>query len=724
MATTGLPPELVSLVHHVELNKAGWWDGAIRQFILAGIWLSGGPLSPERIHDVLRNGFSVSPEPERIDLQVRQLCEAGRLIRLPSGEFKISETSLHMLEEGLKQSELIESRAEAIFIEQMQAACPEIDSAECWRTFNGEFLFPLVREIGARTYELISGATRHMETVASFQTFVQTYPVTLQARVHNAIVLFMNPKDAAVRSYILRHLNAYFAIEASKLTAHTVESLGRSASRNVSFDVFVDTNFLFSILGLHENPSNEAAESLLSLMRQLTGKITAKLFLFPLTVDEFKRVLGSHQQFLSNLRLEPNLAAAGARSGLTGVALKFIQEVNRVGHPIKAADYFGPYLEDLLPIIRSNGLELYNTPVDAYTKRQDVIDDILVQKEHELRLPPEKRKSYEQLLHDVCLWHFVRDRRPARVESPAEAKYWVVTVDYRFLGFDAYKRQGTTGSVPVVVHPTTLIQVLQLWVPRTPAFEEAIVRSLRFAFLFHEFDSNSEKMTVRILESLSRFENIRDLSQEAVASVLMNQALRNRLAGATSVEQEATLVKEALIEENNKAIERLRSATEISERLAAESNEKDNQIAELKDFIGQRNRAYEDLAHASANDRKDWQHRLERLEGNKERNSFLLWSIFVPLIGIFLVGLGVVHVVHSVGNLGSWWSAILLWSAQLVMWLYFIDRQGSKKAPIKDWQPFALIHRFKKWLFTLFLVSVPTKLAVDGLSKLYKHFFP
>jgi hypothetical protein len=102
MATTGLPPELVSLVHHVELNKAGWWDGVIRQFILAGIWLSGGPLSSERIHDVLRNGFSVSPEPERIDLQVRQLCETGRLIRLPSGEFKISETSLHTLEEGSK----------------------------------------------------------------------------------------------------------------------------------------------------------------------------------------------------------------------------------------------------------------------------------------------------------------------------------------------------------------------------------------------------------------------------------------------------------------------------------------------------------------------------------------------------------------------------------------------------------------------------------------------
>jgi hypothetical protein len=486
----------------------------------------------------------------------------------------------------------------------------------------------------------------------------------------------------------------------------------------------VDTNFLFSILGLHENPSNEAAESLIELMRRLRGKISAKLFLFPLTIDEFKRVLRSHQQFLSNLRLEPNLATVGANSGLTGVTLKFIQETKRAGHAIKAADYFGPYLEDLLPIIRSNGLELYNAPVDGYTMRQDVVDDILVQREHELQLPSERRKSYEQLLHDVCLWHFVKDRRPALVESPADAKYWVVTVDYRFLGFDAYKRQGATAAVPIVVHPTTLIQLLQLWLPRTPAFEEAIVRSLRFAFLFHEFDSTSEKITVRILESLSRFENIGDLSQQAIASVLMNQALRTRLAGATEAEQEITLVKEALIEEHNKTTARLQAAKEASERLATESSQKDARISDLESSIGQRNREYDDLVRSSSNERLTLERRLENLEHSRERSNFLVWWVCLPLIVICVIGLGIIRGVRSIGNLGYWWSAVLLWSAQLVIWLYFIDRRGSKSDFIKDWYPFAQLHRFKNWLFTLFLISVPTKLAVDGIYKLYRHFVP
>jgi uncharacterized protein YwgA len=724
MADTGIRPELVSLIHHVELNKAGWWDGAIRQFILAAIWLTGTPLNAEGVRDVLHNGFSVSPDPELMGLQIRKLCETGQLIQLPSGDLKISEKSLHQLESNLEEAEAIETEAEAVFTKYAQQACPEIDPIDCWRHFNGELLFPLVREIGARTYELISGSTRHLDKIGSFQIFLQRYPAAVQPRLRDAIVLFMNPTNASVRSYILRHLNAYFSIEASNLTQHTLEVLSQSALRNTSFEVFVDTNFLFSILGLHENPSNEAADSLISLMQQLKGKVTAKLFLFPLTIDEFKRVVRSHQQFLSDLRLEPNLAAVGIGSGLTGVALKFIQESKQIGHPLKASDYFGPYLEDLLPIIRGKGLELYNARVDEYTKRQDVIDDILIQQQYELRFPPEKRKSYDQLLHDVCLWHFVKDRRLAQVESPADAKCWVVTVDYRFLGFDGYKRQDAAKQIPVAVHPTTLIQLLQLWLPRTQAFEEAIVRSLRFAFLFHDFDSNSERITVRILESLSRFEDIRDLSQDVAASVLMNQALRARLTGATTAEQDIALVKEALVEENNKTAARLHAANETSERLASESRQKDSKIVELEDLIEQSNRAFEDLAQTSSGERIAWEERLRSLEESRGRTSFLVLSVCIPLIAIFVVGLGIVHIARSIGNLGYWWSAILLWGIQLAVWLYLTDRRGSRNESIRDWAPFAQFHRLKKWLFTIFLVSVPTKLVVDGIYKAYRYFFP
>ncbi len=723
MTEPRLRPELVSLIHHVELHKEGWWDRAIGQFILAAIWFAGHPLSAEELRDVLRNNFSISTDTARLDLQVDKLRNAGNLVRLPDGRLKVSEQCVHVLEKSATEFDAVQAEAQSVFTKHVQELCPEIDLAKCWSDFNSVVLFPLVREIGARTYELISGSTKHLDKVSSLQNFLQGYPTEMQSDLRNAIVLFMNPNNSAVRSYILRHLNAYFFIEASELTQHTLDLLSRSLARNVSFDVFVDTNFLFSILGLHENPSNEAAASLMSLISKLTGKVTAKLYLFPLTVDEFKRVLKSHQTFLSDLRLEPNLALVGMKSGITGVALKFIQESKQAGRPLKAADYFGPYLEDLIPIIRSKGLELYNVRTEEYTKSQEVIDDILIQQQHELQLPPEKRKSYESLLHDVSLWHFVKDKRPVQVESANEAKYWIVTVDYRFLGFDAYKRRSDTDVIPVVVHPTTLVQLLQLWLPRTAAIEEAIVRSMRFAFLFHEFDSKSEEITVRILESLSRFENVRDLSEEAVTSVLMNQALRSRLHGATSADHDIELVREALIEENNRAATNLREATEEKARLAAESKRKDETIAALEDRIEERNRLHEESMKMHSNERDSWEQRIKRLESNSQRRKFVTWSVCLPITLVGSIGFGIIHFVRSIGHLGFWWSTLFLWGIGLTMWVFLVDRQGSRNEAISGWTPFIQVHRFKNWLFALFVGPVPVKLAVDGIYKLCKLIF-
>jgi hypothetical protein len=724
MTGTSIRPELVSLVHHVELNKAGWWDGALRQLILAAIWLSGNPLTPESVTETLRSGFSVSPEPTRIGAQIDRLCASGTLLRMPSGELKISEQSLREIESRIKESESVEAEAKIAFTELIGGACPTLDKDRCWKDFNEQMLFPLVQEIGARTYELISGSPMRLERISTFEAFVQHYPDTIQPALRGAIIQFINPKSLAVRSYILRHLNAFFFLEASNLTTQTLTVLNESIVGNASFNLFVDTNVLFSMLGLHENPSNEAAESLVDLLKKLTGKVTGKFYIFPLTVDEFKRVVRSHQEFLSDLRLEPNLAAAGLRSGLTGVTLKFVQESNRAGRPIKATDYFGPYLQDLLRVIRTKGVELYNAKVDEYTMRQDVIDDIVLQQQHELSRPVTKRKDYERLLHDVCLWHFVNDKRRPRVESPIEAQYWIVTVDYRFIGFDAYKRRAAQESIPICVHPTTLIQMLQLWLPRTPDFEEAIVRSLRFAFLFHEFDSTAEKVTIRILESLARFENVRDLDQGTVASVLMSQALRTRLAGAANDDQDAALVKEALIEEHQKVLEKLQTSRLAEERLVDQNRKQDVRIAELESLVSRREREHEELRQSASNDRRDWQGRLDKIERDRQINKFLVFWVCCPVAGILGAGLCVVSFIHTLGHLGFWWSAVTLWSFPLIVWLYLVDRHGSKNAFITDSRTFRLLSTLKNWLFTLFLGPVAGRLLYEVLSKLFKHVTP
>ena len=117
------------------------------------------------------------------------------------------------------------------------------------------------------------------------------------------------------------------------------------------------------------------------------------------------------------------------------------------------------------------------------------------------------------------------------MESPVEATYWIVTVDYHYMGFDLYKRGGRSELnpyLPASVFSDTAFAVLVTMNARVS--EEAILDSLRLPLLFQEFDSSAERVTVRILESLARFENIGHLSTGVVSSILVNQALRQEIA--------------------------------------------------------------------------------------------------------------------------------------------------------------------------------------------------
>ena len=255
------------------------------------------------------------------------------LICLPSGDFKISEAALKKFESDLKDAEDVEKNTTDAFVALLKENCPGLDGAEVWSRFQENFLLPLIRGIGANTYQLISGGPIKLDTT-KFGDFVREYHAEHHPGLRDTVTAFMNPKDPFVRSYILRTLNTYFFMESASLGRETLETLTKFSSLKASFIIFVDTNFLFSILGLHENPSNEAALLLIQLTKQLSQAIDARLYVLPPTLEETRRVLISSEKHLSNLRLSPNLAGAALNVGITGLSQKFFQEAAKGGCPL------------------------------------------------------------------------------------------------------------------------------------------------------------------------------------------------------------------------------------------------------------------------------------------------------------------------------------------------------------------------------------------------------
>ena len=149
------------------------------------------------------------------------------------------------------------------------------------------------------------------------------------------------------------------------------------------------------------------------------------------------------------------------------------------------ADYFEPYLKNLLTILRGNGIDFFSQDLTAYKTKQEVIDDLLEdQQQFETQKYKERAKNYERLEHDLILWHFVKDKRPLRPESPIDAEYWIVTADYRFLGFDAHKQRTMGTAVPICLHPFLQLDCFSSGFPRRPSLS----RRCSARCDFHRFD--------------------------------------------------------------------------------------------------------------------------------------------------------------------------------------------------------------------------------------------
>ena len=185
----------------------------------------------------------------------------------------------------------------------------------------------------------------------------------------------------------------------------------------------------------------------------------------------------------------------------------------------------------------------------------------------------------------MVLWHFVNDRRPTYTESFSDAQSWVVTIDYGLLRYDRDHHNQSVGK-PVCIHPSMLVQMLRFWLPRDDNFETAVLDSLRIPFIFRSFDSESEKVTLRILEALTRFE-LGDISPATLAQVLVDDAVNagfketkeqdaeNALAehGLSTVESELRTSLEARAIQAEEYVETIEVQSEQLEARAIQAEE-------------------------------------------------------------------------------------------------------------------------------------------------------
>lgn len=568
---------VISLIHHIKLNEAGWQEKSIQSLIISTIGNhhnNNMPITAESIYKILTKEINKNLNKQIFDNEIGKLASTAKILLTETG-YVLTPNIYHDFQQQLLEQNDIEEKTYNFFLVLCAQYIPQLIGKSIWDDFRDTLLIPIIKSIGAKTTSWISGKEIiKIEENVLFQCFINKYQHN-QEELRKVIFDFLDFKNEYVKRYILSLRDAYFFIQASSLNPKEVEEIYKSAKTQTDLKIFVDTNFLLSLLDLHDNPSNEATSYLLELLNEIKNKVRVKFYILPLTINEFQNLLTKFKEYLS--RIKPNLNyafAAEKNEEFSGILKKYFDKCISQKTMINLEDYFDPYLTNFTVSIRRKGLEIFNEKrLSNYSTEQKVIDDLLDQTQYRLNRFKESQQSKkytelevqfaekrieDKLKHDIQLWHIIKDRRPY-TDSPKDVTEWIVTLDYGLLSFDRYK-QKTDKSVKIglCLHPNDLISMLQFWVPRTQNFENAILGNLRLPFLFKETDNEGEKVSLKILEALSFYEGSGEFSSEQIAEIMTNNAIRQKISPSSTVESSAELIKEEIFKKYDEASQKLK----------------------------------------------------------------------------------------------------------------------------------------------------------------------
>lgn len=728
-----LATELVPLVHHIELAKAGWGARLAEQLVAAAAFASTQPMSQADLRQAIERQYGVRVADAAISRALGHWRSKKILLEIESGRYRLSEAGRGAIEKQCDETTNLESDAHRTFDEILTRHGLAIDGA--WGSFQTKCLRPLINDVGARIYHVLSGEPPSADHDRHVESYTTLFAPEQRGALASAVDEFIRLSTPAARRYILQHLHAHLLMSAASLPGPTLDRLQTRLKATTQLTLIVDTNVLFSILDLHENPGNDPSRDLLDLATRLKGKLNIRVAVLPLTLDEAKRTLLYYKQRLSRLDVTAVLGRTALRSdgALSGITQRFLQAAAQGRARVSAEAYFEPYLDDLLTIARDKGVDLYNENTDKLGTRQDVVDDILSQREREER-KKDGAKPYESIHHDVVAWHCVNDRRSVGLKGPLDAASWLVTLDFQLLGFDAFKHRSQTSYVPVCVHPTVLVQLLQLWLPREDAVDDAMLQSLR-PMLPHSFDPEVEEVTLKILASLSRFENVDDLGEDTISEILMNQALRQRLRAERDIDRQTKLVKDAIIEQIEHVKVALKTAHVQKEALNASLVEEQAKRERLlRELESQRALTAEQamIVGDSATTAQSLQGKIVALERKLQQSEEAGLLAERDLKRKRFIWAAAGELVAGIGASGAsayalasylrvpWFECVLgaagVWAAA---WIQLAHWQGQRSEVVKNWPPFGRFCRWRGWLWATIatvVLSVGSNWLYDALK--------
>lgn len=456
---------------------------------------------------------------------------------------------------------------------------------DCLQTFTGKAL----RRYGINVRMLLDSRepTTTTEATQSLEVlFREAYEECVDSVQYDFVAkyvsLFFREQNDIRKRYLYELVNGAFTFFAL-VSDETVSSYMREIIKPVS--IFVDTNFIFGVVELHNYPFNEISKEILSLVEK--NDLPLRFLVLDRTLKEYKETLEYYGGVIKGRSWQPAMSRVALINGHMSSIERKYHELNAES-PLDPEIFLTKYRSPEV-LLKEHGFEFYTPDQKATTERDELKKRLIEQyKLHmQTRYPDRQPKRYESLEHDVTLLLTAQEHR-AEGSRILDAGAMCLTIDSTLYSFDWYENiQGN--PLGVTIFPNQLLHLLRPFVSQIIDFEGHFARTFALPE-FQVIETDYSEVRHRVLDYLNSFSN---MNTETAIHILTDAYLLRRLKEVPIGENDEfeDLIEKAIVIDNV----RLQKENEI---LSSKLNNAKTEIVKLMAQLDTLNQALDTLNQA------------------------------------------------------------------------------------------------------------------------------
>lgn len=520
----------------VAIRNMGMGDEVKRQLVMQVVNLFPGEVSDETGLGQRTGVLGLSLPPDELRDLLIGLEKDELVTRDHAGFYGISEPVRAELQRKNKDAVDLQNQVKSEWLEALSRSHPLLDQDAIWEALQSYLQAAFCRH-GVQTIALLDPNTcvtdEQSESLRSILrgAVARAFPAAQRQDAQGAIVGFLaSVGDYPSRSrYIAQLADAAFSYFAMFLPGDVAQRF-REQLRPLT--LFLDTNFLFGILGLHNNPLVEVSKELLDTIRNAGLPFTLRYL--PETLAEFQHRVNATKQTIRGRHYPAAVSRAAVNSpNVSGIE----QQYHRANaeRPTDVDDFFRRYLHpDEL---------LHDLGLDAQVDTSHEVDAAALS-EYESYLEERNVDKHPELIkHDVLLLETVSGMRSTS-KSTLDAEALIITCDYRLCRYD----WGRKGSYASCVLPNQFLQIVRQFIPSSDDFDRSFAESFAIPE-FRTLHSGASRACTKVLSVLATYDGV---TEELATAMLANDVLLEKLRTTSEEVEIIGEVDNAIVAENER----------------------------------------------------------------------------------------------------------------------------------------------------------------------------